>query len=124
MALEMIDFATVFVASQESSKGFCTDILGLQLRGGCPDGDGRRFLTAGPAAAGAGIALETARDDAPAGGMTGIVFGSGDVAGAYEELAARGVVFPMPPAKQEWGAVRGQFDDPDGNVFVLHEKLA
>jgi uncharacterized glyoxalase superfamily protein PhnB len=34
----------------------------------------------------------------------------------------RGVEFTEEPKRQEWGAVMGQFQDPCGNVFALHER--
>lgn len=43
----------------------------------------------------------------------------GDVYGAYESLARRGVIFLGMPEPQHWGGVLARFQDPDGNVLAL-----
>lgn len=55
-------------------------------------------------------------------GNTGILFQtSGSVPAAYRALSRKGVKFPNPPKKVEWGWFC-QFQDPDGNIFWLAPK--
>jgi catechol 2,3-dioxygenase-like lactoylglutathione lyase family enzyme len=42
-----------------------------------------------------------------------------DFDAAYIELSAKGVEFPIPPARQPWGGRLAQLRDPDGNLFYL-----
>lgn len=52
-------------------------------------------------------------------GNTGILFTvDGDIERAYRTLKGRGVKFPQPPKKEEWGW-SCVFQDPDGNQFSL-----
>ena len=37
-----------------------------------------------------------------------------DLARFYEEMSAKGVKFPMPPKKQDFGGMLAQFEDSDG----------
>jgi lactoylglutathione lyase len=53
-------------------------------------------------------------------GNTGILFVTdGDMIKTYQTLRRRGVRFPNPPKKTEWGWFC-MFADPDGNQFWLH----
>ena len=52
-------------------------------------------------------------------GNSGIMFlVDTDIPKAYRQLKRRGVKFPFPPKKEEWGWFCG-FADPDGNIFWL-----
>jgi catechol 2,3-dioxygenase-like lactoylglutathione lyase family enzyme len=53
-------------------------------------------------------------------GNTGIAFMTTDIAGMVGRMLAKGVAFPEPLKKQEWGG-SAKFADPDGNVFWLLE---
>jgi uncharacterized glyoxalase superfamily protein PhnB len=119
MSLSSVQIVTVWVRDRNEALGFYVDKLGLEIGMDETFGEGQRFLTVATPGGGTQIALSEG-DDARVGGMTGIVFGSTDPAATYEELSARGVEFTEPPAEQEWGALMGQFKDPDGNEFVLH----
>ena len=55
------------------------------------------------------------------GRQTGIGFAVRNLGAAHTSLSAKGVVFPMEPTQQPWGAVMALFEDPDGNVFYLDE---
>ncbi len=56
-------------------------------------------------------------------GPSGITFITDDIQADYERLRSKGVEFPMPPEKMEWGEWLGQFVDLDGNVFDLKQPL-
>jgi lactoylglutathione lyase len=47
-----------------------------------------------------------------------IVFGCEDVRGTYDRLSSNGVKFLDEPKKMAWGT-SVQFEDPDGNRFLL-----
>lgn len=53
-------------------------------------------------------------------GLPVIVFGTDDIAGEYESLKAKGVVFRGEPKKTEWGT-QVTFDDTFGNLIQLHQ---
>src|SRR5262245_46573422 len=48
-------------------------------------------------------------------GIDHVSFLVDDVDRTYAELTARGVVFSIPPADQDWGARIAALKDPDGN---------
>jgi len=46
-----------------------------------------------------------------------------DVDAAYEELAARGVMFRRPPTNQPWGMRTAHFADPEGNLWEINQPI-
>ena len=123
MALETIQLTTIYVHDQDAALDFYVNKLGMEKRMDNVFGPGIRFLVVAPRGSEAGIVLQAGQqNNRPVGGFTGIVFGSNDVEGTYQELHARGVTFTEKPTTQQWGAVQAQFTDPDGNGFVLHSK--
>lgn len=121
MALETIRLITVHVNDQDAALDFYTNKLGMEKRMDTVFGPGIRFLVVAPKESPTGIVLQASQqNNRPAGGFTGIVFGSSDVEGSYQELNSRGVSFTEKPVKQEWGGVQAIFTDLDGNAFVLH----
>jgi catechol 2,3-dioxygenase-like lactoylglutathione lyase family enzyme len=121
MGLDSVQVTTVWVSDVERALEFYTRALDLEKRTDASFGDGGRFLTVAPPGESTEIALQPA-EEGRVGVATGIVFGSDDPWAAAEELKRRGVEFTEEPAEQEWGAVMGQFVDPDGNGFVLHSR--
>lgn len=80
-----------------------------------------RFVVVAPKGSRTGIVLQAAQgNQKSAGGPTGIVLGSSDVEGTYQEMSSRGVTFTQKPTRQPWGAVEAVFSDPDGNSFSLN----
>ena len=57
-------------------------------------------------------------------GPSGITFITDDIQGDYERMRRRGVEFPLPPEKMEWGEWLGQFADLDGNVSDLKQPIS
>lgn len=114
-------YVNVFVTDLARAVAFFRDTLGLPLQF-----EEQQFGYASFAPK--GVRLGVARVDASApesralvGRLTGIGFGVPDLRAAHEQLVAKGVRFPMAPAKQPWGGFMATFADPDGNVFYLDE---
>jgi catechol 2,3-dioxygenase-like lactoylglutathione lyase family enzyme len=121
MSLSSVQIVTVWVRDRDQALDFYVNKLGLKVGMDETFGEGQRFVTVAAPGGDTQIALSDG-DDSRVGAMTGIVFGSKDPAATYEELSGRGVEFTDPPTEQEWGALMGQFKDPDGNVFVVHSQ--
>jgi catechol 2,3-dioxygenase-like lactoylglutathione lyase family enzyme len=117
-----IGYVNVYVTELARSVEFFERTLGL-TKGFADETHGYASFDAGPIRM--GIAQIDASDEAQralVGGQTGIGFMVSDVSARYEELAGRGVSFPMVPAKQPWGGFMGLFEDPDGNLFYLDQR--
>jgi lactoylglutathione lyase len=120
--IQYIDVVTVHVSDQDRALDFYVNKLGLEKRADNAFGPGLRWVEVAPPGSRTRITLAKGfADDAGAGigTFTGFVFGTDDVQATYQELSARGVTFTEPPTKQDWGMVQAQFQDPDGNGFVL-----
>jgi lactoylglutathione lyase len=114
-------YVNVFVRDLKRAVEFYRDALGLPLQF-----EDEKFGYASFAPE--GLRLGIARVDASApelaslvGRHTGVGFGVPDLDAAYEELKAKGVPFPMSPAKQPWGGYMATFADLDGNIFYLDQ---
>jgi predicted enzyme related to lactoylglutathione lyase len=116
-----IRYVNVYVTELERSVEFFEQTLGLS-KNFADAAHGYASFDAGPIQL--GVAQIDATDEAQralVGGQTGIGFMVADVSARHEELARRGVSFPMAPAKQPWGGFMGLFADPDGNLFYLDQ---
>jgi lactoylglutathione lyase len=124
MAIESIQLTTIFVRDQDAALEFWEQRLGLEKRMDEAFGPGMRFLVVAPPVGPTGLVLQKAQpgEEGRVGGFTGIVFGTSDVEATHAELSGRGVSFTEEPKRQPWGATQALFVDPDGNVFVLHER--
>jgi predicted enzyme related to lactoylglutathione lyase len=123
MALETIQLTTVYVHNQDAALDFYVNKLGMEKRMDNVFGPGIRFLVVAPKDSATGIVLQAGQqNNMPVGGFTGLVFGSSDIEGTYQELHSHGVTFTEKPTPQPWGAMQAQFTDPDGNGFVLVSK--
>ena len=75
--------------------------------------------------AGAQIIVEAVPPDAEAedrilvGRFAGCSLTTENIESACSDLAAKGVEFTGPPAKQAWGGTLAHFKDPSGNVLTL-----
>jgi lactoylglutathione lyase len=79
------------VTDQERALRFYVDVLGLDLRIDRPLDNGARWIEVGPAQASVTLALEPARDDAPAGVETGIRLLTVDADAEHARLKSQGV---------------------------------
>ncbi len=120
MAIETIEMTTVTVNDQDGALAFYVNQAGFEKRIDNAFGP-LRFVVVAPRGSRTGIVLQAAQANQKAtGGPTGIVLGSSDVEGTYQELSSRGLTFTQKPTRQPWGAVETIFSDPDGNSFSLN----
>lgn len=123
MALETIQLTTVYVHHQDAALDFYVNKLGMEKRMDNVFGPGFRFLVVAPKESATGIVLQAGQqNNMPVGGFTGLVFGSSDIEGTYQEMHSHGVNFTEKPTQQSWGVMQAQFTDLDGNGFVLVSK--
>jgi catechol 2,3-dioxygenase-like lactoylglutathione lyase family enzyme len=109
------------VSDQDRALDFYVGELGFQKVTDVPLGQiGGRWITVGIAESPTTIALMPAREDAPAGGDTGIRLAVTDAVAAHAGLAERGVrVHEL----LQWDGVPTMFtfEDLDGNTFAIVE---
>ncbi len=99
-------YAIKFVADMEKAVKFHRDVLGLRLKFESPGWS--EFATGETT-----LALHPASDKNPAGRVE-LGFTVADVETFYRDMSAKGVVFSMPPKKQDFGGVLAQFVDSEG----------
>ena len=99
-------YAIKFVANMERAVKFYRDVLGLKLKFESPGWS--EFVTGDTT-----LALHPASDNNPAGKVE-LGFTVPDVEGFYREMNGKGVLFSMPPKKQDFGGVLAQFVDSEG----------
>ena len=106
MALKL-NYAIKFVADMDRAVKFYRDTLGLALRFQSPEWS--EFSTGETT-----LALHIASDKQPPGTVE-LGFGPDDLNAFYKEMSAKGVVFTMPPTKQDFGGSLAQFVDSEGS---------
>jgi len=117
-----IGYVNVFVSDLDRSMEFFEKTLGLGLQFGEKD-FGYASFDAGPIRIGlAAVDMDDPDSAVLVGRHTGVGFQVKDLKQAHAELEARGVDFPMKPAKQPWGGFMALFRDPDQNIFYLDEE--
>ncbi|MFC5137855.1 VOC family protein [Actinomycetospora rhizophila] len=128
-----IRLTSIFVDDQRAALAFYTDVLGFTVRHDIPLGDAAWLTVVSPEDPdGPELLLEPAghpavkpyRDALAEDGIPLVQFAVDDVAGEYERLVARGVVFTQPPT--DAGPVMvAVLDDTCGNlVQIVSEKPA
>ena len=95
-----------FVADMDKAVKFHSDVLGLTLKFQSPGWS--EFVTGETT-----LALHPASDKNPAGKIE-LGFTVPDVEAFYRDMSAKGVLFSMPPKKQDFGGVLAQFVDSEG----------
>ena len=116
-----IGYVNVYVSNLERSVEFFEKSLGLKKQF-ADASHGYASFDAGPVRMGlAQIDSGDADQRALLGRQTGIGFAVDDLDASHKDLVAKGVSFPMAPAKQPWGGTMGLFADPDGNIFYLDQ---
>jgi lactoylglutathione lyase len=95
-----------FVADMQKAVKFYRDVLGLPLKFESPEWS--EFATGATT-----LALHPASDKNPAGKVE-LGFTVPDVEAFYREMSTKGVLFSMPPKKQDFGGVLAQFVDSEG----------
>jgi len=95
-----------FVADMDKAVKFHRDVLGLKVKFESPGWS--EFATGETT-----LALHPASDKNPAGKVE-LGFSVADVEAFYRDMSAKGVLFSMPPKKQDFGGVLAQFVDSEG----------
>ena len=106
MQSTQLRYAIKFVTDMDKAVKFHRDVLGLELKFESPGWS--EFATGETT-----LALHPASDKNPAGKVE-LGFTIPDVEAFYREMSAKGVVFSMPPKKQDFGGVLAQFVDSEG----------
>ncbi len=94
-----------FVSDMGRAVKFYGDVLGLQLKFESPGWSERLNETT--------LALHPASEKNPAGKVE-LGFTVADVEAFYRDMSAKGVLFSMPPKKEDFGEVLAQFVDSEG----------
>lgn len=105
-----------FVTDMNKAVMFYRDTLGLPLRFESPGWS--EFATGETT-----LALHPASDKNPAGKVE-LGFTVADVKAFYQDLSAKGVLFSIPPKKQDFGGLLAQFVDSEGTPCSVAEKAA
>jgi lactoylglutathione lyase len=117
--IKEIATVAVYVEDQQEALEFWTEKVGFVVHRNQPMGPGGNWIEVGPENAQTKLVLY------PRSMMKGweemkpsIVFACDDVHAAYERMKANGVRFLDEPKEMPWGTFT-QFEDLDGNVYVL-----
>ncbi|NOZ52123.1 MAG: VOC family protein [Gammaproteobacteria bacterium] len=115
-----IKLVNIVVKNQQDAIAFYTEKLGFKVIVDEPLGndDARWIELKPPQGQTRIILLKSDQQYVPAGGLSNIVFTTDNVEQTYFKLKTNGVLFKEPPNKQPWG-LSAQFEDLDGNIFVL-----
>ena len=101
-----LTYAILFVAEMDRAVKFYRDTLGFTLKFSSPEWS--EFQTGETT-----LALHRASDEHPPGKVE-LGIGVPDLHAFYKEMSAKGVQFPMPPAKQDFGGELARFTDSEG----------
>jgi catechol 2,3-dioxygenase-like lactoylglutathione lyase family enzyme len=120
----------LLVEDQDQARVFYTDKLGFEVRTDMAYGPDARWLSVVSPADPTGVELLLAKADDTARefqrylhdkGTPAMSLGTDDIHWAYEDLAAKGVHFAVPPTTMDYGGVDAVFDDGCGNLINLHQ---
>jgi len=95
-----------FVADMDRAVRFYRDVMGLPLKFQSP---GWSEFSTGETT----LALHPASDKNPAGKLE-LGFGVSNIQQFHDDMSGKGVRFPMPPTKQDFGGLLAQFIDSEG----------
>jgi len=111
-----LSYVIEFVADMDRAVKFHRDVLKLPLKSQSP---GWSEFSTGETT----LALHPASDKNPPGKVE-IGFNVEDLQRFYEEMRAKGVEFPMPPKKQDFGGMLAQLRDSEGGQISVAEAQA
>ena len=106
MQATQLRYAIKFVADMDKAVKFYRDVLGLKLK--FESSGWSEFVTGETT-----LALHPASDKNPTGKVE-LGFTVADVEAFYRDMGAKGVLFSMPPKKEDFGRVLAQFVDFEG----------
>ena len=101
-----LSYVIEFVADMDRAVKFYRDTMGLPLKFQSPGWS--EFITGETT-----LGLHPASDKNAAGKIE-MGFHVPDLTKFYDEMRAKGVNFPMPPKKQDFGGMLAQFEDSEG----------
>ena len=111
-----LSYVIKFVADMDKAVKFHRDVLSLKLKFESP---GWSEFETGETT----LALHPASDKNPAGKVE-LGFTVSDVEAFYREMTGKGVLFSMPPKKQDFGSVLAQFVDSEGAYWSVGAEAA
>ena len=113
-----ITYVRIFVTDLAAARKFYAQTLGLDILW---EYESKAIgFDLGPVLIVEDVSSEEDREDRDlAGRFTGCSIEVADIQATYSQLVAKGVHFPSPPEKQEWGGTLAHFQDPAGNVWTL-----
>lgn len=120
MTTYTLGYANIFVSDFERAFKFYAETLGLEVQRKDDEFGYASFSTSG---ASLGIARAEEGQADLIGRHTGVGLMVEDLDGAYTELAAKGVEFPMKPEKQPWGGYMSLMRDSEGNILYLDQVM-
>ena len=137
--LTRLTHAPMWVTDQDEALAFYTEKLGLEVREdvSLPEFGGFRWLTVGvPGQEEVSITLlaipgppvfdeatkKLVEEMVAKGASPGVMFGTDDVRGTFEELRAKGVEFTEEPTEQPYGIDAG-IRDPSGNHMRIVQRI-
>ena len=118
-----ISIASIPVRNQDAALKFYTEKLGFKVVTDQPMGDGQRWIELLIPGAESRLALFTPKGHRDRiGSFQPLTFWCDDVFTTAKTLKERGVEFAQEPKKEVWGTM-AIFKDPDGNQFVISNRL-
>lgn len=114
-------YASITVTDIGAAKDFYMNKLGFRVLVETPLPGGNQFVMVTPAGGGSSLVFSMPMPGREHIAVSSIAFETDDVRLTYDELVAKGVAFPKPPADTPWGGVEAVFTDPFGNNFMLQQ---
>ena len=106
-----LGYVIIFVSDMDRAVKFYRDTLGLPLKFSSPHWS--EFVTGDTT-----VALHPASEQSPAGAVR-LGFNVAALETFYQDMTAKGVKFPQPPTKQDFGGVLASFEDSEGGVCTV-----
>jgi len=114
--LQSVSAVRIFVDDIERARHFYRDILELNEASATPEWAVFNLD-------GSNIIVEKVAAEDPEHTLVGrflaVSFNVDDIDVTYRKLVAKGVSFPEPPERQQWGGMLAFPRDPDGNILTL-----
>ena len=109
-----LNYVIEFVGDMGRAVSFYRDVLGLSLKFESP---GWSEFSTGETSLG----LHPASDANPAGTIE-LGFSVANLAKFHQDMSAKGLLFSLPPTKQDFGGVLAQFPDSEGRRCSVAEQ--
>src|SRR5437868_4746548 len=124
MAITNVQVTSVYVNDLDKAVDFYTNKLGFELRQDQSFGEGTGMRWVEVAPKGGTTSISLIKDHGgwtpeKVGQFTGLVLTTDNIINDYETLSSRGVKFTESPNLQFYGMMQAQFEDQDGNGYVL-----